>query len=201
MASKVRDTALDTRTSRSKLKPHKNHYWRMLDKGTHLGYRRIAGKPGSWTLRTYVAGRPANPYDTVVIGIADDLSDANGADVLSFYQAQTKAREIRDQGSKTAHGIAGPYIVAKALEEYFMFLRGEGRPEHLVDETEQRGAALTEPKLGDVEVAKLTTKQLRAWRDSLVKTGARLRTRKGEEQQYREIDEDDDDAMRARRAS
>src|SRR5262245_37646184 len=127
MARKVRDAALDTRTSRSKLKPHKNPYWRMLDKGTHLGYRRIGGKPGSWTLRVYVPGRPANPYDLSVIGIADDLSDANGADVLSFSQAQNRARALRDDRSKSAAGIRGPYTVSRVLADYFNFLRGEGR--------------------------------------------------------------------------
>ena len=58
---------------------------------------------------------------------------------------------------------------------------------------------MIEPALGDCEVSALTTKQLRTWRDGLVKQGARTRTRKGEKQRYRLID--DDDALRARRAT
>src|SRR5262249_28828276 len=53
--------------------------------------------------------------------------------------------------------------------------------------------------LGVVELAKLNTQQLRTWRDNLVKAGARLRTIEGKTQKHREIE--DDDALRARRAS
>src|SRR5262245_38902459 len=129
MARRVRDANLDTRAGRSKLTARKNPYWRTLDKGCHIGYRRIVGKAGSWTLRVYVPGRTQNPYDLTVIGAADDLSDANGADVLSFYQAQDKARKLRDDRSKSAAGISnGPYTVSKALEDYFAYLLHEGRP-------------------------------------------------------------------------
>ena len=47
MARKVRDKALDTRAERGKLKARGNPYWRALDPGAHLGYRRIAGKAGT----------------------------------------------------------------------------------------------------------------------------------------------------------
>jgi integrase len=70
----------------------------------------------------------------------------------------------------------------------------------LVAQTEQQASALIVPKLGDAEVSALTSKQLHSWRDGLVKVGARVRTKKGEIQQYREVD-DDEDALRARRAS
>ena len=48
-------------------------------------------------------------------------------------------------------------------------------------------------------MAALTTKQLRTWRDDLVRAGARTRTAKGEAQRHQAID--DDEALRARRAS
>ena len=127
MARKVRDKALDTRAERTKLKARGNPYWRALDPGAHLGYRRIAGKAGAWTLRTYVKGRPENPYDVEVIGIADDMSDANGADVLNFYQAQERARARRDERSRSAAGVAGPLTVAKAMEHYLVFLEGQAQ--------------------------------------------------------------------------
>jgi integrase len=95
----------------------------------------------------------------------------------------------------------GPYTVAAALTSYFAYLRHEGRPEDAVSEAEGRANALIVPKLGKREVATLTAEQFRAWRDVLVKSGARLRTRRGELQKYREIDGDDEDAMRARRSS
>ena len=44
MARKVRDNALDTREARSKLKPQGKPYWRTIERGLHLGYRRLKGK-------------------------------------------------------------------------------------------------------------------------------------------------------------
>ena len=177
MARKVRDKALDTRAERGKLKARGNPYWRALDPGAHLGYRRIAGKAGAWTLRTYVKGRPENPYDVEVIGIADDMSDANGADVLNFYQAQERARARRDERSRSAAGAAGPLTVAKAMEHYLVFL--EDKRKSAVDAGYRYEAFIKEP-LGRIEVAALKAQQIRNWHSDLVKLAPRLRTRKGE---------------------
>ena len=214
MARTVRDANLGSRAARRDLEPRGTPHYRGIDPGLHLGYRRISGSPGTWVVRLHKGEvTKGSPYETVAIATADDISDATftdrdlktaqikTSDILSFAQAQVVARGMRDKLSKSSAGIRGPYTVSKALEDYFKYLRGEGRPDHLVDETEQRAAALIEPKLGDVEVEALTTKQLRGWRDSLVKAGARVRTRKGEAQQYREIDDDDDEVLRARQAS
>jgi integrase len=197
MARKVRDKALDTRAERTKLKARGNPYWRALDPGAHLGYRRIAGKAGTWTLRTYVKGRPENPYDVEVIGIADDMSDANGADVLNFYQAQERARARRDERSRSAAGAAGPLTVAKAMEHYLVFL--EDKRKSAVDAGYRYEAFIKEP-LGRIEVAALKAQQIRNWHSDLVKLAPRLRTRKGEEQQHRKIGKDAD-SKRRRQAS
>jgi integrase len=150
---------------------------------------------GKWVVRIYLGEQN---YAVETIATADDKSDANGVDVLTFYQAQDKARRMRDERSKAGAGL-GPYTVSKALEDYFAFLRSEGRPDHLVNDTERRAAALIKSKLGEVEITKLTTAQLRKWRDELVRAGARTRTAKGQPQKHREIE--GDDALRARRAS
>jgi integrase len=195
MARKVKDSTLDSRTARTRLEPRGKPYYRQIDPGLHLGYRRLAGGVGKWVVRLY---QGEQDYTTDTIATADDMSDANGVDVLSFGQAQDKARQMRDARSRLAAGIAGPYTVSQALADYFAFLRSEGRPEHLVGDTERRAKALIEPKLGAVEIAALTTKQLRDWRDNLVKTGARTRSGRGP-QRHRPIK--DEDALRARRAS
>jgi integrase len=198
MPRKVRDQSLDTRTARLKLKARGRPYWCALDRGTHLGYRRLAGKAGSWTLRTYVPGRPDNPYDLEVIGSADDLSDANGADVLDFYQAQDKARKLRDQRSRSAAGIKdGPYTVDHAMEEYLRFLENKRKS---AEDSAYRYAAHIKPTFGSVEVAALKAKRIRDWHHDLVKLAPRLRTRKGEQQKYRKIDKDAE-SKRRRQAS
>jgi hypothetical protein len=43
MPRKARDDRMDTRTARSKLTPRPEPYWRSLQEGRALGYRRLAG--------------------------------------------------------------------------------------------------------------------------------------------------------------
>ena len=197
MARKVKDQSLETRTARARLKPRGKPYYRSIDPGLHLGYRKPKSGPGKWVVRLY-AGDQAYVVET--LETADDLSDANAADILNYGQALTKARALRDQQSRSDAGIAsGPYTVGKALEDYFKHLRRSGRPDDLVSDTERRAAALIEPKLGGLKVASLTADDLRDWLDELVKEGARTRSKKGAEQRYRPIE--DEDALRARRAT
>jgi hypothetical protein len=152
MARKVRNASLDTRAARSKLTARGKPYYFALDPGLHLGYRKLRGGAGTWVMRRYVGEQN---YETRVIATADDLSDANGIDVLDFWQAQTRARELRDGHSRSSSG-KGPYTVRQALADYWSFLRGEGRPAALVDENERRANALIVPELGELEVASLT---------------------------------------------
>ena len=56
------------------------------------------------------------------------------------------------------------------------------------------------PELGKIKVAKLTTSRLRRWHEDLAEQPARLRTRVGAEQRYRDLNHDPD-AIRARRAT
>jgi hypothetical protein len=53
MARTVRDANLETRTARARLKASGKPYYRAIDPGLHLGYRR--GKTGGkWVMRWYV---------------------------------------------------------------------------------------------------------------------------------------------------
>ena len=200
MARKVRDKELDTRTSRFKLKAQGLPHYRTIDPGLHLGYRRLRGGAGTWVVR-YYKGRPAgtvgSPYVTEAIASADDFSDANGVDVLTFAQAQGRARAQRDERSRSAAGVVGPLTVAKAMEHYLVFL--EDKRKSAVDAGYRYEAFIKEP-LGGIEVAALKAQQIRNWHSDLVKLAPRLRTRKGEEQQHRKIGKDAD-SKRRRQAS
>jgi integrase len=193
MARTVKDTNLDSRAARSKLKPRGKPYYRTLDPGLHLGYRKLRGGAGKWVVRLY-AGSQAYVVET--IATADDLSDANAADVLNFAQAQTKARELRDERSRSAAGISGPYTVSNALEDYLLALE---------ERDAAHGARLTyeafikEP-LGHIELSALKAKKIREWHSHIAKQGPRLRTRPGEEQRYAKVG-NDPDSKRRRRAS
>ena len=70
MARTIRDTALDTRAARSRLSPRGKPYYRAIEEGLHLGYRKSKGRPGKpatagkWALRHYV-GDQAYVVETI----------------------------------------------------------------------------------------------------------------------------------------
>ncbi len=64
MARTIKDTSLDTRTARAKQKSRGKPYYRKLEEGLHLGYRKPRGRKGKpavsgkWTiLLTLMASR------------------------------------------------------------------------------------------------------------------------------------------------
>jgi integrase len=192
MARRVRDATLDSREARRLLKPRGKPYWRALEKGLHVGYRRLRGKPGTWIARHYVGhGR----YQTEAIGPTDDLSDADGVVILDFWQAQVKARGHMVQRAHAANGTVR--TVKEAVEIYLKALEAEGRSTR---DARWRAEALVYPTLGDFEIASLTAKGLKAWLTGLAGVRPRLRTPRGQSQRYREIG-NDEDAARARRAT
>ena len=99
MARTVADAKIGSRDARIKLKAQGKPYWRALDEGLHIGYRRLRGASGKWVVRHYTGGQT---YVTETIATADDTSDANGVDVLSFSQAQAAARAPAQQRSNVA---------------------------------------------------------------------------------------------------
>jgi hypothetical protein len=170
MARALRDARLDTREARLRLKVQAKPYWRLIEPGLHLGYRRLAGRPGSWSVRRYV-GHQAYTVETLQ-AVADDYSEANGADVLSFRQAQRRALEHKPRAATGALTVKG------ALDRYLEALADRGQQtqdaKYCVD-------ALIVPKLGaDVAVEALTTEQIRAWHAALAKSPGR-HARKGDD--------------------
>ncbi len=93
MAKRVRDTVLDSPTARSKLKAQAKPYFRAIDRGLHLGYRK--GKTGgTWVARRYLG---EERYAVEALGRADDRQAANGSTVLTF----SRLRTARAAGSKS----------------------------------------------------------------------------------------------------
>jgi integrase len=196
MPRKVRDANLETRTARHRLPVAHKPYFRLIEPGLHLGYRKLTSGPGTWVKRSY-NGDGTYHADNLrtadgALVLADDYADADGERVLSFAQAQETARGPRTSRSS--------YTTGDALDDYFDFLKSDGRSEHSIRDACYRADALIRPKLGSVKLNALTAERLRNWRNDLVKAAPRLRTRKGEPQKYREV-ADDEDALRIRRAS
>ncbi|GAC1304023.1 MAG: tyrosine-type recombinase/integrase [Steroidobacteraceae bacterium] len=197
VAKTVRDSNLETRASRTRLKASGKPYYRAIDEGLHLGYRKGRAS-GKWVMRTYAGD---GKYRVKVIGAADDTLDADGAEFLTFAQAQALARTRFVEARRVAAGLpskGGPYTVKACVEEYLIWLeqnRKSGK------DARRKAEALILPQLGDLECAKLTTKALRDWRDSTARAPARLRTKKGAAQRFRKAGADPEEAQRRRRAT
>jgi hypothetical protein len=176
MPRKVRDASLETRTARSRLKIRHKPYFRLIEPGLHLGYRKLSSGPGTWIARRYDGdgGYKTENLRTIdgAIVLADDYAEADGKHVLTFAQAQQKARGARKTKS-------GPLTVSDFLDDYLQFLEGEGRSRHSLASTRYRIEAFIRPQLGKVGVGALTAERLRHWRDEIAKAPARVRTGKG----------------------
>ena len=177
MARTIRDATLETRAARGRLKPRGKPYYKSLEPGLHLGYRKPVRGAGKWVLRHYVGDEA---YEVETITTADDFSDADGVAILDFRQAQAVARERMVQRARSATGKRGPWTVADAMNAYLDFLEGDGRSAHTIRDVRCRDLAHIRPKLGDSEIVALTAERLRRWRDDLAKQSRRIRTRKGE---------------------
>ena len=198
MARTLRDALLETRTARLRLNPRGKPYWRGLETGLHLGYRRLRQGSGTWVARRFVgAGR----YSECQLGVADDFQNADETTVLSYRSAQGAARSWWIAEHQRSLGLAagrkGPYSVAMAIEHYVRdYLRRGGR-----DFTNLRSIAQRHilPALGPIEVNKLTTERLRVWHHAIA-TSAPM-TRRGladiEDHAPREISTE---ALRRRRS-
>src|SRR5262249_57804004 len=131
----------------------------------------------------------------VTIAAADDISDANGVDVLSFEQAQGEARRRRDDRAHESAGKGRAVTVSVAIDRYLQALAGRGRD---TPDTRYRITSMILPALGDIELSELTTEQIRHWIDGMVNKPPRLRTARGKTQRYRKP-EKGDEALRRRR--
>jgi integrase len=154
---KPRSSKLETATARRRLAGRKKPYWTTIAPGIALGYRRNAGA-GTWSVRS-TDGHGSDWIKRVAL--ADDLEPADGAAVLTFWQAQELARALAR--GKTGEDGDRPCTVLEALERYEADLRGRGGA--VYNATRARvhlpGSILSKP------VALLGATELRKWRDQL----------------------------------
>lgn len=196
MAKTVRDARLDTRAARARLRICGKPYWRAVDPGTHLGYRK--GKTGGrWLVRWYEgAGR----YREEVIATADDGADPDGVGILSFAQAQAQARNRATAFAQAAVGLSPDreqYTVGDALHDYLAWMDGHRKS---ASDARNRAEAFILPALGSIPIRRLTTARMRDWLNDLAGRPPRVRTRPGTPQQYRDTAADPD-AHRKRKAT
>ena len=191
MARLVRDAKLETRTARARLPMGPKPYFRRLEIGFHLGYRRFLSS-GTWIARRLAQN---GHYRENRLGVADDTQDPDGVLVLDYSQAQKAAREWwraevrREEGHETR---SGPFTIADAIADYLKAL--ERRGSKGVRESKYKADVHILPALGSLQVAKLTTKRIEDWAYSLAEKPALSRGKSGRKPNLRK-------AIRARTAS
>ncbi len=160
MARNTRSNKLETRTTRLRLPVAKKPVYVKIDRGVALGYRRNAGA-GTWVVRVTRDGRDW----TTKLGPADDYEE-NGS-TLTWWTAQARARDVA-LGQYEAD-TSKPVTVAGALDTYELDLETRGA------DPRNAGMVRTQlpPALAAKQVALLTARELRAFRDGLLKAGLR----------------------------
>lgn len=163
MARTVRDASLETRTARARLKVSGKPYYRAIDPGLHLGYRK--GKTGGrWVARWYVGDQQ---YKVATFdGIADDHQDPDGVAVLSYPQAMERARQLYVTAKRGTAGAGGPLTVRRVCDDYIEFLRAERKT---ADDAAGRLAKHVYPKLGDRALVDLTKDEIEQCKRAMVK--------------------------------
>lgn len=192
MARTVRDANLQKREARLRLSARRKPYYRVMEEGLHLGYRRLKTRAGAWVVRYYLGDEK---YQIEVIGSADDSSDADGVKILSFTQAQAKAREMMVGRAHKAAGKTGPITVKQAVDAYIEFLEAKRKSAKF---SRYAADAFILPELGEIEVKDLTKDKIETWHHGLAKSGARIRVKKGEEQRFKEITDPEEHQRRRR---
>ena len=194
MARVVVEAKLQNRTARERLATRAEPHWRTISEGAHIGYYRGA-RGGRWVARFRRPGA-AGGYLKTTLGEADDVVDADDDRVLSFAQAQEKARAWFARvavGGKLSKGTA--YTVGDILDEYMRDFRGKS-----VAATRNRVDAIIRPALGSVDADKLTKKQIEDWHKGRAASPAKLRTGKfATQENTREVL--DSDAIRRRQST
>jgi integrase len=156
MARSIRSSTLETRSARLRLPVSVKPTFVRVAKGLGLGYRRNKSG-GVWVMRV-ADGKRSSWVRT--IGAADDFADADGNDVLTFWEAQDKVRSLaRADGA----GTADPITVARALDAYEADLKTRGGDIANVGRVRVHMTHAVASKL----LTLLTARELREWRDEL----------------------------------
>jgi site-specific recombinase XerD len=160
MVRRIRDTRLETRTGRLGLKVRKKPVYVSIGRSLSIGYRRNKTE-GTWIFRR-ADGKGG--MQTKAIGKADDYAEADGVDVLDFWQAQEKVKSF---GRPIGQIAPGSMTTRQAFDGYLPIL--EARNTRSARYTKGRLKKHFFPEHGKTRVVDLTKTSLEKWQASLVK--------------------------------
>jgi integrase len=174
MARSVRKAGLETRTARLKMPVARKPLFLRIGPGLSLGYRRNQ-VAGTWVLR--IADGKGGAI-TRAIGTADDFTEADGANVLNYWQAQDKAHSVAR--SSSGQGVPKPLTVGRAAEVYLEKL--EAKNPRTARDTRGRLNLHFLNRFGDELVTNLTKSKLEGWLNSMaLKSGDREAVRRSKD--------------------
>ncbi len=140
-----------TATGRELLSPRRDPYWHKIVKGQYVGYRKLKDGTGSWIAR-YTTSERKYKFQSLDSGI--DFEEA-----VKQAQAFCKIEDGGGSASYTVRDAVDAYIDDRRAE------KGKNKAEKIRKDVERH---LT-PALLKTPVSKLTTAQLKKWRNSMVK--------------------------------
>ena len=153
---------LQTPTARARLAPRGKPYATRLIPGVWVGYRAAQSGTGAWVV---IAANGKGGRWQKVIGHADDKQASDGTAVLSYEQATHKARALARGDANAA--ADRPASIGEALTAYEADLTARGRNAYNAAWVR----AHLPPHLAAQPLSQVTAKQLRHWRDHLIKGG------------------------------
>ncbi len=177
MARSAKNKQTETRTKRLALPMRDDPYYTKIGDSLSLGYRRKKKGNGTWQARI---GTYPN-YTKHKLAEADDHNESNGESVLTFYQAQEKARVYAEECNRPSHATGKPVNIEEAADHYMKWFR-ENRKS--IQDTERTIKAHILPTFGRTLVMELTSLEIKRWHEKLASSPPRRRTRLGEKQNY-----------------
>ncbi|RYB05774.1 tyrosine-type recombinase/integrase [Lichenibacterium ramalinae] len=164
MAHSARAPKLETRSNRLKLPIAKKPVFVRIAPKISLGYRRNA-TAGTWVVRVAIGEGKAR---TERIATADDLDESDASTILTFWEAQTRAKIVA-RGEQGGAPRQAPFTVERAAIAYLSSL--EARNQRTANDARLRLNRLFLPKFGRTAITDLTRTALEGWRDGLVRVG------------------------------
>ena len=202
MKKKIRTEPLATPSSRAALKTRKSPYWVRLVSGAQVGYRTGHGKAGRWLAKVTFPG-VKNGRAQTALGAADDLSEADGIEVLTYDQAREVAKKWVDGlrvVEEESRILKPARTVAQAVSDYVGYLKLEKKSSVQTQLT--FACYVLRHPIAKVPLSALTITLVEGWRDGIA-TMSRL-SRSGQGPKLPKVfatEEERDEALRKRKST
>jgi len=164
-SSRLTNVNLSTVASRDKLKVRESIYWQKIDKGCHLGIRKMTAGSELWWAKYNVPGTP-----TIIKQRLDELGHLARADQFSA------AKKAAEAWFETVGRIGRPkeVTIKEVCAAYAKYKRETDGHEAALDVEGRFERWVNNAPLGKIALSKLSSDDLDSWRNSLEKQPAKI---------------------------